>query len=104
MSCLLGVPCRGHHMPRTTRSGRGVPKVELTAAATSARPAVITMPVDCTTPERPAAKAKGTVSPSGIPMTTSRIVSEEMKCFSTCGVCGMPLPVISHWESWDLRS
>jgi hypothetical protein len=53
---------------------------------------VITIPVDCTTPDRPAAKAKGTVNPSDIPMTISRIVSEEVKCVSTCGVCGIAAP------------
>jgi hypothetical protein len=53
---------------------------------------VITTPVDCTTPERPAARAKGTVKPSDMPMTMSRIVSEDVKCFSTCGVCGIGPP------------
>ena len=53
---------------------------------------MITTPVDSTTPDGPAAKAKGTVNPSDIPMTMSRIFSEEVKCVSTCGVCGMPSP------------
>jgi hypothetical protein len=47
------------------------------------------MPVDSTTPDRPAAKAKGTVNPSDIPMTMSRIFSEEVKWVSTCGVWGI---------------
>ena len=29
---------------------------------------------------------KGTVNPSDIPMATSRMVSEAVKCFSTCRV------------------
>jgi hypothetical protein len=34
-------------------------------------------------PDRPAASANGTVSPSDMPMTTSRTVSPAVKCFST---------------------
>src|SRR2546428_12371293 len=49
--------------------------------------------VDSTAPDRPAARAKGTVSPSDMPITMSRIVSEAVKCFSTCGV----------WGTGDLR-
>src|SRR5437016_12074599 len=45
--------------------------------------------VEDTAPERPAARAKGTVSPSAIPMTMSRTRAEAEKCFSTCGVVGM---------------
>src|SRR5262249_37564287 len=40
-------------------------------------------------PDRPAARAKGTVRPSDMPITRSRTVSEAVKCFSTCGVCGI---------------
>src|SRR5262245_40281382 len=58
-------------------------------AAISASPAVMTTRVDSTAPDSPAASAKGTVSPSDIPMTMSRILSEAVKCFSTCCVCGM---------------
>src|SRR5216684_4101749 len=58
-------------------------------AAISARPAVTTMPLDATAPVRPAASANGTVSPSDIPMTTSRSESLPWKWRSTCGVCGM---------------
>lgn len=50
------------------------------------------MPIDYTTPDSPAAKAKGTVNPSDIPMTMSQIFSDEVKCVSTCGVCGIPSP------------
>src|SRR5256885_16402293 len=57
-------------------------------AAISAEPAVMMTRVDSTAPDRPAARAKGTVSPSDIPITMSRIVSEAVKCFSTCGVWG----------------
>ena len=45
--------------------------------------------VEDTAPERPAARAKGTVSPSAIPITTSRTRAEAEKCFSICGVVGM---------------
>jgi hypothetical protein len=50
------------------------------------------IPVDSTTPDRPATKAKGTVNPSDIPMTMPQIVSEEVKCVSTCRVCGISSP------------
>jgi len=36
-----------------------------------------------------ASKAKGTVKPSDMPITMSRTVSEDVKCFSICGVWGM---------------
>ena len=45
--------------------------------------------VEDTAPERPAARAKGTVSPSAMPMTMSRTRAEAEKCFSMCGVVGM---------------
>ena len=48
-------------------------------AATSARPAVTTMCVEATAPERPAARANGTVSPSDMPITMSRTVSPDVK-------------------------
>ena len=38
-----------------------------------------------TAPDRPAANAKGTVSPSAVPMTRSRTTSFWVKCFSSCG-------------------
>src|SRR3970040_2153580 len=60
-------------------------------AATSATPAVTITAFDTTPPERPAASANGTVSPSDIPMTRSRTVSLPRKWRSTCGVCGMAL-------------
>jgi len=37
----------------------------------------------------------GTVKPSDIPITMSRTVSEAVKCFSTCGVCGTGLVLVS---------
>src|SRR6516162_9031450 len=52
-------------------------------------PAVAMIFVDVTAAERPAARAKGTVRPSAMPMTTSRTVSDPVKCFSTCGVVGI---------------
>ena len=58
-------------------------------AAISASPAVMTTRVESTAPDSPAAKAKGTVRPSAIPMTMSRTVAEDVKCFSTCCVCGI---------------
>ena len=39
--------------------------------------------------DNPAASANGTVSPSAIPITTSRTVSDAVKCCSTCGVVGI---------------
>jgi hypothetical protein len=47
------------------------------------------MPVDATAPESPAARAKGTVNPSDIPMTMSLMVSLPVKWRSTWGVWGM---------------
>src|SRR5271166_4383963 len=58
-------------------------------AATSASPAVMIRAVESTAPDSPAARAKGTVKPSDMPMTMSRTVSEAVKCFSMCGVCGI---------------
>src|SRR6185503_8078869 len=58
-------------------------------AAISARPAVTMMSVESTAPARPAASANGTVSPSAIPITTSRTVSVAVKWRSRCGVLGM---------------
>src|SRR5262245_23057274 len=51
-------------------------------AAISASPAVTTMREDATAPERPAASANGTVSPSAMPITISRTVLLAVKCFS----------------------
>jgi hypothetical protein len=36
-------------------------------------------------PVKPAARAKGTVKPSDMPMTMSRTVSLAVKCSSVCG-------------------
>src|ERR1700681_3630439 len=58
-------------------------------AAISASPAVTTILDDATAPDKPAARAKGTVKPSDMPMTTSRTFSPDVKCFSTCGVDGI---------------
>src|SRR5437867_6416796 len=55
-------------------------------AAISARPATTTSPVLPTAPESPAASANGTVSPSDIPITTSRTVGPPAKCPSACVV------------------
>src|SRR5579872_3302212 len=60
-------------------------------ATISARPATTMMCEASTAPVRPAAKAKGTVSPSAIPITMSRTTSDDWKCFSTCGVRGKEL-------------
>src|SRR5450631_1011890 len=61
-------------------------------AATSARPAVTTTLDELTAADRPAASANGTVNPSAIPMTTSRTLSEAVKCFSIWGTAGMQDP------------
>src|SRR5450432_3277025 len=58
-------------------------------AAISAKPATTMMRVVMSAPDNPAASANGTVSPSAIPITTSRTNSEAVKCVSTCGVCGI---------------
>src|SRR5437868_14527669 len=58
-------------------------------AAISARPAVTTIPACATAPESPAASANGTVSPSDMPMTTSRTISLAVKCLSVCRVSGI---------------
>src|SRR5438552_19210863 len=58
-------------------------------AAMSARPATTMIRVVVSAPDKPAASANGTVSPSAIPITTSRTNSDAVKCFSTCGVCGI---------------
>src|ERR1043165_7553774 len=58
-------------------------------AAISARPAVTTIDACATAPLSPAASANGTVSPSDIPMTTSRTISLAVKWRSVCRVSGM---------------
>src|SRR5512144_74180 len=45
--------------------------------------------LEATAPDKPAANANGTVSPSAIPMTMSRIVFEARKCRSICGGWGI---------------
>src|SRR5450631_1959641 len=55
-------------------------------AAISANPASTTTWGELTAPERPAARAKGTVRPSDMPITMSRTNAVEAKCVSTC--CG----------------
>lgn len=37
----------------------------------------------------PRGMPNGTVKPSDMPMTMSRTVSDAVKCFSMCGVCGI---------------
>src|SRR3954462_10360755 len=54
-------------------------------AAISAIPAITTMEVLAMLPESPAARAKGTVNPSAMPMTTSRTTRPEVKWVSTSG-------------------
>src|ERR1700719_1220333 len=57
--------------------------------AISARPPTTISRVFCTAPESPAARAKGTVSPSAMPITTSRTKFVAMKWVSTCSACAM---------------
>ena len=53
-------------------------------AATSAKPAMTTtVVVTCSVPDRPAARANGTVRPSDMPITMSRTSSLAVKCRST---------------------
>ncbi|KAL0541825.1 hypothetical protein IC582_021889 [Cucumis melo] len=58
--------------------------MEMAPAATSAIPAVRTMEEEAFAPDRPAARAKGTVRPSETPMIMSRTMSPAVKCFSLC--------------------
>src|SRR5258708_25679702 len=58
-------------------------------AAISAKPATTIIRVVVSAPDNPAASANGTVRPSAIPITISRTNSDAVKCFSTCGVCGI---------------
>src|SRR5437667_9319391 len=51
-------------------------------AAIAASPPITIRRVFDTAPESPAASAKGTVSPSDMPITTSRTKFPEVKCFS----------------------
>ena len=56
--------------------------MEMAPAATSAMPAVRTMEEVALAPDKPAARAKGTVRPSDTPMMMSRTISPAVKCFS----------------------
>src|SRR5260221_41735 len=67
-------------------------------AAISARPAVTTSLEDVVAPDRPAARANGTVKPSAMPMTTSRTFSPAVKCFSTWGVEGIGVSEVQQDE------
>jgi hypothetical protein len=60
--------------------------IGIAPGATSARPAVIANAVDPAIPDSPTAKDKGHRQPSDIPMTMSRIFSDEVKRVSTRGV------------------
>jgi FrmR/RcnR family transcriptional regulator, repressor of frmRAB operon len=70
---------------------------------TSASPAVMMMAVASTAPDKPAARAKGTVRPSDMPITMSRTVSEAVKCFSTCGVCGIETSCLLKGPCYTIR-
>src|SRR5215472_5793137 len=69
-------------------------------AAISAKPAVTMIPVPlaitAAAPVRPAARAKGTVRPSDIPITMSRTAAVAVKCFSTCSTDGMRFSLVAH--------
>src|ERR1700760_4408379 len=83
-------------------------------AAISASPASTMTWAELTAPERPAAKAKGTVRPSDIPMTMSRTSAVAAKCVSTWSVdvggAGVGSDSIAirevylsgFWEDWVL--
>lgn len=53
--------------------------MEIAPAATSATPAVRTMEEVALAPDKPAARAKGTVRPSDTPMMMSRTISPAVK-------------------------
>jgi hypothetical protein len=58
-------------------------------AAISVSPAVTMMWVSAIAPVNPAARAKDTVKPSDMPITTSRTASPAVKWLSTCRVRGI---------------
>src|SRR5262249_34905379 len=63
--------------------------IAIAPAETSARPATTMSVFESTAPESPAASAKGTVSPSDMPITTSRTVSPAVKWRSMWRVWGI---------------
>src|SRR5712692_552912 len=67
-------------------------------AAISASPPTKISRVFCTAPESPAARAKGTVSPSDMPITTSRTKLPAVKCFSICGIRGIGLSLRMRFQ------
>src|SRR5580704_7636875 len=82
-------------------------------AAISARPARTITWAELTAPERPAAKAKGTVRPSDIPMTMSRTSAVAAKCVSTwagdvggagVGSESIAIPEVYLSAVWGLRA
>jgi hypothetical protein len=73
---VFGIALRGK---RASESHRHRP------AAISANPAVTMIPVVSTAPDKPAARANGTVGPSDMPMTMSRTVAVPMKWRSMGG-------------------
>ena len=76
----------------SVRAARYPPSpMAIAPAATSARPAVTMMAFEATAPERPAARANGTVKPSDMPITMSRTEAEAVKCFSMWAVWGTEL-------------
>ena len=87
---VLCVRSRGEIAAETHRDGAGDHLGEPGGDDTS---------VLATAAERPAASANGTVRPSAIPITTSRTLSEEVKCFSMCGVAGTGTLLVG-WNSW----
>ena len=58
--------------------------IAMLPATISEIPAMITTELFWTAPLNPAAKAKGTVNPSDIPITISEMKTELPKCFSLC--------------------
>ena len=72
------------HVSASLLAARYPPRpMAIAPAASSATPATRITRELATAPERPAARAKGTVRPSDIPRTTSRTVSEPEKWAST---------------------
>lgn len=85
--------------------------IEMAPAATSARPAVRMREEGALAPERPAARANGTVRPSETPKMTSRTTSPAVKWFSLwctnsfSAVDGVvEVPLTSHDSSGAIRS
>src|SRR5580704_10399093 len=72
-------------------------------AAISAKPATTISRDAPVAPVSPAARAKGTVRPSDMPMTISRTTSEDWKCRSVWGVRGTLISRASEFRAFEFK-